>query len=209
MTYFNLGAFQRAVVTATPEARVWFDRGLTWLYGFNHEEAIVCFEKAVAADPGCVLAHWGIAHAIGPNYNKMWEVFTPEEKVAALARAHRALAEAKAALAGATPAERALVEALAHRFPDDPTVEDYGPWNDAFSASMRKVHEAFPDDLDVAAIFAEALMNRTPWKLWDLPGRKPAEGASTAEAQRVLERGLLRASPQPGTIRACCTCTST
>jgi tetratricopeptide (TPR) repeat protein len=190
MSYFDLGDYRREVVTATPDARPWFDRGLTWLYGFNHEEAIVCFEKAVAADPGCVLAHWGIAHAIGPNYNKMWEVFSPEEKVTGLARAHRALAEAQAGLPAATPAERALVEALAHRFPDDPAVEDYKPWNEAFSASMRRVHEAFPEDLDVAAIFAEALMNRTPWKLWDLPGRKPAEGASTLEAQRVLERAF-------------------
>ena len=156
-----------------------------------------------------MLAQWGIAHAIGPNYNKMWEFFAPDEKVTALARAHRALAEAKAGLGEATPAERALVEALAHRFPDDPAVEDYGPWNDAFSASMRRVHEAFPDDLDVAAIFAEALMNRSPWKLWDLPGRRPAEGASTAEAQRVLETRLRGAIRQPGTIRACCTCTST
>jgi tetratricopeptide (TPR) repeat protein len=190
MSYFDLGQYRRSVVTAGPEARVWFDRGLTWLYGFNHEEAIVCFDKAVAADPGCVLAHWGIAHAIGPNYNKMWEVFTPDEKVAALARAHRALNAAKAGLAGATPAERALVEALAHRFPDDPEVEDYGPWNEAFSASMRRVHEDFPEDLDVAAIFAEALMNRTPWKLWDLPARRPAEGASTDEARRVLEHAF-------------------
>lgn len=190
MSYFDLGRYRRNVVTAGPEARVWFDRGLTWLYGFNHEEAIVCFEKAIGADPGCVLAHWGIAHAIGPNYNKMWEVFTPDEKVAALARAHRALDAARAGLAGATPAERALVEALAHRFPVDPMVEDYGPWNDAFSASMRRVHGEYPDDLDVAAIFAEALMNRTPWKLWDLPARRPAEGASTEEARRVLERAF-------------------
>jgi tetratricopeptide (TPR) repeat protein len=190
MSYFDLGDYRREVVTAAPEARLWFDRGLTWLYGFNHEEAIACFEKAVAADPGCVLAHWGIAHAIGPNYNKLWEVFTPDEKVSALARAHRALAEAKAGMDGTTPAERALVEALAHRFPIDPAVEDYKPWNEAFSASMRAVHEAFPDDLDVAAIFAEALMNRTPWKLWDLPARRPAEGASTLEAQRVLEHAF-------------------
>jgi tetratricopeptide (TPR) repeat protein len=190
MSYFDLGHYRRGVVTAGPEARVWFDRGLTWLYGFNHEEAIVCFEKAIAADPGCVLANWGIAHAIGPNYNKMWEVFTPDEKVAALARAHDALTAAQAGLAGATPAERALVEALAHRFPVDPMVEDYGPWNEAFSASMRRVHEEFPEDLDVAAIVAEALMNRTPWKLWDLPRRRPADGSSTEEARRVLEQAF-------------------
>ncbi len=128
--------------------------------------------------------------------------------MAALERAHRALAEARKGLPAATPVERALVEALAHRFPDDPTVDDYKPWNDAFSASMRRVHESFPEDLDVAAIFAEALMNRTPWKLWDLPGRKPAEGASTEEARQVLERAFAGNRP-PGITRGCCTCTST
>jgi hypothetical protein len=79
----------------------------------------------------------------------------------------------------ATPAEHAILMALAARFPTDPTIEEYGPWNDAFAEEMRRVHAAFPDDLDVTAIFAEALMNRTPWKLWDLQARGPAEGAST------------------------------
>ena len=190
MSYFDLGSFHRSVSTRSPEAQRWVDRGLAWLYGFNHEEAIVCFEKAIAADAGCVIAHWGIAHAIGPNYNKLWSFFALDEKVSALACAHRALAAAKAAYGQAAPVERALVDALAERFPTEPAIEDYGPWNDAFAASMRKVYAAFPEDLDVVSIFAEALMNRTPWKLWDLTRRTPAEGASTAEAQTVLERAF-------------------
>jgi tetratricopeptide (TPR) repeat protein len=160
------------------------------MYGFNHEEAIVCFERVLAADPGCVMARWGIAHAIGPNYNKGWDFFSPDERVSALSQANQALADAKANSANATPMARAMVDALAHRFPTDPTIEDYGPWNDAFAAAMRKVYTAYVNDLDVAAIFAEALMNRTPWKLWDLKRRTPAEGASTAEAQKVLERAF-------------------
>lgn len=190
MSYFDLGTFHRRVTTASPDAQLWFDRGLVWLYGFNHEEAIACFEKALAADAGCVLACWGIAHAIGPNYNKLWEFFGPEEKVTALARAHQVLAVAKGAYVAATPVERAMVDALAHRFPTDPTIENYGPWNDAFAESMRTVYAAFPDDLDVTAIFAEALMNRTPWKLWDLRRGVPAEGASTSEARAALERAF-------------------
>ncbi len=190
MSYFDLGPFSRPIATSSFEAQAWFDRGLVWMYGFNHEEAIVCFERVLAADPSCVIARWGIAHALGPNYNKGWEFFSPAERVLVLSRAHQALADANAHRARATPMERAMVDALVHRFPTDPTIEDYGPWNDAFAAAMRKVHAAFADDLDVVAIFAEALMNRTPWKLWDLKRRTPADGASTAEAQTVLERAF-------------------
>ena len=190
MAYFDLGSFSRPIGTASSEAQAWFDRGLVWLYGFNHEEAIVCFERALAVDPGCVMADWGIAHAAGPNYNKVWEFFSPDERVSALSRAHQALVHAKENCATATPMERAMVDALAQRFPTDPTIEDYGPWNDAFAAAMRKVYAEFPDDLEVVAMFAEALMNRTPWKLWDLKRRMPADGASTGDAQSALERAF-------------------
>ncbi len=190
MSYFDLGSFHRPVTTDSPDAQLWVDRGMVWLYGFNHEEAIVCFEKSVAADATCVIAYWGIAHAIGPNYNKLWEFFTPDEKVTALTRAHQALSMARSVYGRATPMERAMVDALADRLPTDPAIEDYGPWNDAFAIAMRKVCAEFPDDLEVVTIFAEALMNRTPWKLWDLKRRMPAQGASTEEARAVLERAF-------------------
>lgn len=184
---FDLGTYARDLTAANAEAKRRFNQGLNWLFGFNHEAAVVEFEAAIALDPGCGLAHWGIAHAIGPNYNKPWEFFEPDERVAALERAHKAIAEAKALAGTLQPLENALIEALAHRFPDDPGIEDYGPWNDSFSDSMRKVYAAHRDDLDVVAIFAEALMNRTPWLLWDLTLGKPAEGASTQEARAALE----------------------
>lgn len=190
MTYYDLGSYGRNVTTTSPEAQLWFNRGLTWMYGFNHEAAIVCFQKAVSADPGCVMAHWGIGHAIGPNYNKAWGFFSPAEQAAALELAHASIA---AALTHpATPVESALIAALANRFPDSPDVEDYGPWNDGFADAMRSVRQAFPDDLDVTSIFAEALMNRTPWKLWDTAHGIPTEGSSTAEAQTLLEATFAR-----------------
>jgi tetratricopeptide (TPR) repeat protein len=192
MEYFDLGTHGRKVTTASPEAQRWFDRGLVWLYGFNHAEAIVCFEKALDHDPDCVMAHWGIAHAIGPNYNKLWEFFAPDEKVEALDKAHRSLERGQVAAERATPVERALLAALAARFPTDPGIEDYGPWNDGFAEEMRRVYAAFPEDLDVTAIFAEALMNRTPWQLWDMKTRGPAEGASTLEAKAALEGAFAR-----------------
>src|SRR5690606_7317167 len=77
---YDLGAFSRPIGTSSPEAQVWFDRGLNWCYGFNHDEAIRCFERAALADPDCAMAKWGIAYAAGCNYNKPWEAFLDGER---------------------------------------------------------------------------------------------------------------------------------
>ncbi|MEM1129785.1 MAG: tetratricopeptide repeat protein [Pseudomonadota bacterium] len=188
MTTYDLGNYGRKISTGSAEAQTWFDRGLVWTYAYNHEEAIICFEEALKADPGCAMAHWGIAYGIGPNYNKPWEAFEPEEQPQALDTARAALAKAQAAEAG--PVERALIDALAHRYPENAEIDSFEPWNDAYADAMRKLHQAYPDDLDVTALFAEAIMNRTPWALWDLPTGQPAEGADTAEAIAVLDRAF-------------------
>ena len=88
-----------------------------WSYAFNHEEAIRCFERAVEHDPGFALAHWGIAYAIGPNYNKPWEFFDPVDLAASLEKACDEVAAARACADGGAPVERALVEALGSRYP--------------------------------------------------------------------------------------------
>ena len=79
-SYFDLGSHSMAITASSQVAQTWFDRGLIWIYAYNHEEAIACFEKALEADPKCAMAHWGIAYAIGPNYNKPWEAFEEDEK---------------------------------------------------------------------------------------------------------------------------------
>ena len=85
--YYDLGSYGRTVTTASAEAQRWFDRGLAWSYGFNHGEAIRCFERALDADPACAMAHWGIAYAVGPNYNVAWDAFDETELPAVVARA--------------------------------------------------------------------------------------------------------------------------
>lgn len=185
-TYFDLGLYRRAM-TGTPDAQVWVNRGLAWTYGYHHEEAIVCFTRAAEIDPDCALAHWGVAYAIGPNYNKGWEDFEPREKGEALGIARAALDRAQAVKTKALPVEAALIDALEARYPADAAIEDYAPWHQGYSQAMRDVAHSFPDDLDVLALFAEALMNRTPWQLWDLPTGAPAEGADTLEAVSTLE----------------------
>jgi tetratricopeptide (TPR) repeat protein len=187
MEYFDLGQYSRAITTTLPSAQRWFNRGLIWVYAYNHEEAISCFKKALKDDPECAIAHWGIAYAIGPNYNKPWEAFGDEEKPDAVQIAKQSIIQAAALKDKGTPVEQALIEAISHRYPENFAVEDFAPWNDAYADAMRNVYQAFPTDLDVCSLFAEALMNRTPWQLWDLPSGQPAVGASTLEALAVLE----------------------
>ena len=86
---YDLGPYSRKVTTTSADAQRWFDRGLNWCFGYHHEEAVACFEKALEADPNCAMAHWGVAYAAGPNYNFPWEKQDPAGKAAALARAYR------------------------------------------------------------------------------------------------------------------------
>ncbi|MGW1956886.1 hypothetical protein ACWCPI_29740 [Streptomyces sp. NPDC001920] len=190
MDYYDLGTYSRPVTTSSDRAQLWFDRGLRWTYAFNHEEAVACFEAAAAADPDCAMAHWGIAYALGPNYNKPWEFFDEQDLARTVDRTHAAVELAHQQAATATPVERALIGALRARYPRAEAVEDCSIWNVPYADSMRAVYELAPDDPDVATLYADALMNLTPWQLWDLRSGEPAEGARTAEARAVLERAL-------------------
>ncbi|MFC8672374.1 hypothetical protein ACFUEN_06845 [Streptomyces griseorubiginosus] len=195
MEYYDLGSHRRPVTTESAEAQLWFDRGLVWTYAFHHEEAVACFEKAAAADPDCAMAHWGIAYALGPNYNKPWEFFDDRDLARTVERTHQAVESAhEKAAARATPVERALIGALRARYPQARPAEDCTVWNPPYADAMRAVHELAPDDADVAALYADALMNLTPWQLWDLRTGEPALGARTREARAVLERALASAT---------------
>ncbi|MFF5252851.1 hypothetical protein ACFY4K_12460 [Streptomyces leeuwenhoekii] len=188
--YYDLGTHGRPVTTSSPRAQTWFDRGLVWTYAFHHEEAVSCFEAAAAADPGCAMAHWGIAYALGPNYNKPWEAFDDRERARTVDRTHAAVERAHDLAAGASPVERALITALRARYPQARAVADCSVWNAPYAESMRAAYDLAPGDPDVAALYADALMNLTPWRLWDLRTGRPAEGARTLEAKEVLERAL-------------------
>ncbi|KAK4083369.1 hypothetical protein Purlil1_10780 [Purpureocillium lilacinum] len=190
--YYDLGTLHRPVTTADPAAQTWFDRGLVWSYGFNHEEAAKCFERVVALDPACAIGYWGLAYALGPNYNKPWELFGRRERQTTAERTHNAVEQALALAGDASPVESALIYALRHRYPTDqaPGKPEACIWNAAYADAMSAVAARFPDDLDVAALYADALMNLTPWNLWDIRTGEPARGARTVEVKRVLDRAL-------------------
>ncbi|KAI5923010.1 TPR domain protein [Camillea tinctor] len=188
--YYNLGSYRRSISTTNDDAREWFNRGLLWSYGFNHEESAKCFEHAIRCDSKCGMAYWGLAYALGPNYNKPWEFFDASELEATVRRTHQAVEQAKSCVVDATSVEKALVEALEYRYPEDHAGKDCSIWNKDYAEAMGKVYTAFPDDLDVAALYVDALMNLTPWQLWDINTGKPATGARTLEAKTILDRSL-------------------
>lgn len=185
--YFDLGNYHRPVETVAPQAQLWFDRGLVWAYAFNHEEAVRCFERALEHDPDLAIARWGIAYSVGPNYNKAWEAFDPVDLSASLSRARAELALADQGRASAV--EQGLIAALRMRFPED---LDAGRF--AYADAMKALASEYPDDIDVQALAADALVNVTAWALWDTATGEPAEGSRALEARRILEDAL--AGPQ-------------
>ncbi|OAN70701.1 hypothetical protein A8B78_04415 [Jannaschia sp. EhC01] len=192
MSTFDLGAHTRPVSTTSTQAQRWFDLGLNWCYGFNHEEGVACFHKALEHDPGCMMAHWGIAYGTGPFYNNVWRQFSAAEADAATRTCYTYIQLARA-LDG-TEVEHALVTALAKRFqlPHGVSGDTFDRWDDDYADAMRQVRTAYPDDDDVAALTAEALMTRTAWKLWDVRSGLPAPGSDVVEALGIIERSIAR-----------------
>ncbi|KAI5457094.1 TPR domain protein [Mariannaea sp. PMI_226] len=187
---FILPAFTRKITTTSPDAQKWVESGFIWCYGFNHAEAARCFEKALTFDPDCPLALWGLAFALGPNYNKPWNHFDKEDMRKTIKRCNEILTKA-AALSVGEPVEKALIQALLHRFPRDSGSElNHKVWNKDYAEAMTPVYNQYKDDLDVAVLYADALMNLAPWGLWDVRTGEPAPGTRTLETQEVLERAL-------------------
>ena len=201
--YYDLGNYARTITTSIEEAQIWFSRGLIWTYGFNHEAAIDCFERAIIYDENCAMAYWGLAYALGPNYNKPWEIYDKVDLEKTLKRTHDAAATAKRLAANAgSQIEKALADAIQLRYLKDSAVEDPARWGKLYADAMKGVYHQYGDDLDVIAFYADSLMNLTPWKLWDIHTGKPNPEAKTLEVQEVLEKALQRddALKHPGIL---------
>lgn len=178
----GVGAHHHKVSTSSAEAQRFFDQGMALIYGFNHEEAARSFRRAAELDPRMAMAHWGIALAVGPNYNE------PAIDLDRMKAAYAAIEKARQLAASAPARERAYIEALAQRFTLDPN-PDGKKLARAYADAMRELHRLYPDDLDAATLFADSLMNLNPWQLWTKDG-KPAAG--TEEIVAILEEVLRR-----------------
>ena len=184
----NLGVHTFPVGTSVERAQLFINQGLNLAYAFNHAEAARAFAEAARLDPTLAMAYWGHALVLGPNINA---TMTPEDEPKAFALVQKALS-----LKGrATPREQAYIDAVAARYTGKPEDRDNG--NRAFAEAMRRVVEAFPDDLDAQTLYAESLMNLRPWNYWTRDGVPYAE---TREVEASLTRVLAKHPSHPGAL---------
>ncbi|HMA12422.1 MAG TPA: hypothetical protein VKO83_11075, partial [Steroidobacteraceae bacterium] len=186
----NLGTLHFPVSTRHPLAQRYFDQGLKLAYGFNHAEAARSFRQAHSLDPQCALCYWGEALVLGPNINAPMDEASNAAALAALARA-------QALASSASARERDLISALARRYASDPKA-DRAALDAAYAEAMGKVAERYPRDADIALLYAEALMDLSPWDYWAAAGTRPK--GRTAEIVALLERVLRRQPDHPGAI---------
>lgn len=180
----GLGDLHHEVTTTSEGAQRFFDQGLRLTYGFNHQEALRAFKEAARLDPDCAMAYWGWALVLGPNLNlPMSADVVPQ--------AWQAMQDAVARKAGVSEVERGLIEALAERFTDDPQAER-APLDAAYAEAMGELYRRFPEDDDVATLYAAAIMNTSPWNYWNKDG---SPRGRTATLLDVLE-GVIARNPR-------------
>ncbi|MDG2355061.1 MAG: tetratricopeptide repeat protein [Paracoccaceae bacterium] len=192
MLSFNLGSQKFPVSTNSSDAQRYFDQGLNWCFAFNQEEGLACFRKGLELDPVCAMFHWGIAYAAGPFYNMPWVDFSEAETIECTAFCRTHINKALTLSKESEPLEFALVQALTQRVqkPKIVSKEEFDRWDDDYADAMRLINQDFPDNLEVMALFIEALMMRTPWRMWDVVTNLPPKNADTYEAIEVCERGI-------------------
>ena len=187
--YDNIGSHQHRITTSSPDAQKYFDQGLAFAYAFNHAEAIRAFRHAAELDRDCALCHWGIAFALGPNINAPITEEAAREAWPAIQRARELAPKA-------SDKERAFIDALAARYAEDPRAAR-APLDAAYAKAMRSVTERFADDDDAATLYAQSLMDTSPWNYWEKDGRPRA---NTPDVLNALERVLARNPKHAGAI---------
>ena len=185
----GLGDLHHPVSTSNPQAQQFFDQGLRLIYAFNHDEAARSFQRASELDPKLAIAYWGIAEAVGPNYNDP----ASDDR---FKQAHEAIQKAVDMSANASPSERDYIQAMTKRFPAEPN-SDRRKSAEEYRDAMREVVKKYPDDLDAATLFAESGMNLHPWGLWHHDGTPEA---GTEEVVSTLESVIRRDPSHMGAV---------
>jgi tetratricopeptide (TPR) repeat protein len=185
----GIGDLHHPVSTKNTQAQQFFDQGLRLIYAFNHDEAARSFNRAADLDPTLAIAYWGVAEAVGPNYN---DPASDERFV----EAHNAIQKAADLSGNASPVEQAYIQAMALRFPADPKA-DRRQAAEAYHDAMRELAKKFPDDLDAATLFAESGMDLHPWGLWHHDG---SPEAGTEEIVATLESVVKRDPDHMGAV---------
>ena len=190
----GLGTFSRKITTSNPEAQAFFDQGFQLMYAFGKNDALRSFREAWKRDPACAMCYWGEAWAWGPNLN---QPMSPQDAAFAQAAAQKAVALKD----GATPVERALIDAMAIRYVADAGASSRTGRDKAYADAMGHVYEEYPDDLDVGSLYADALFLLEP-RPGPPPGRRPRltnfDAPHIKRLHEVLERMLARDPRHPG-----------
>jgi tetratricopeptide (TPR) repeat protein len=186
----GLGSITYKITTGNERAQAYFDQGLRLAYAFNHGEAQRAFRMAQKLDPDCAMCFWGEALVLGPNIN------LPMQEDA-VAPAYAAAQMAKALAGKTSPREQGLISALASRYSGDLKAAR-APLDAAYAAEMAKIAEQFPDDDEIATLYAEAVMDLSPWDYWKPGGREP--NPQSVPIVPTLERVLARNPNHPGAI---------
>ncbi|HEY3119686.1 MAG TPA: hypothetical protein VGL15_03620, partial [Vicinamibacteria bacterium] len=176
----NLGSYAFPVTTKSKDAQLFVNQGVNLAYGFNHAEAGRAFREAARLDPDCAMAHWGQALVLGPNINVP---MSPEDEP----KAYEAAQKAVALKSNASPREQAYIDAVAQRYTGK--AEDRKTRDRAYADAMGELARRYPDDLDAATMYAEALMDLRPWNYWTGDGHPyPETGDVIANLEKVLAR---------------------
>lgn len=185
--YHNLGTLHYPITTAVPLAQWYFDQGLRLYYAFNHQEAIRSFQEGARLDPDCAMCYWGIALAYGPNINAPMDAASGRFAYAAIQQAGQHVNRV-------SNREQALIRALATRYTAEPPA-DRAELDAAYSRAMADVAQRFADDPEVKTLYAESLMDLSPWAYWAADG-KPKPNTTTLLSQ--LEQVLAAEPDHPG-----------
>src|SRR4051812_22614363 len=186
----GLGGVTYRITTANELAQSYFNQGLRLTFAFNHGEAQRAFRKAQKLDPDCALCFWGEALVLGPNIN------LPMQEDA-VAPAFLAAEKARMLAPKATPREQALIAAVSTRYAKDAKA-DRMPLDAAYALAMEKVAAQFPDDNEIAVLYAESVMDVSPWNYWQPGGHEPNQ--QSGPIVPTLERVLARNPDHPGAI---------
>ncbi|MEZ5039576.1 MAG: hypothetical protein R2828_06780 [Saprospiraceae bacterium] len=177
----GLGSLRFPITTNSELAQKYFEQGFKLTVGFNHAEAVRSFRYAIKQDENCAMCYWGLAYALGPNYNAVME---PE----VVTVAYTAVQNALKLKDKVTPKEAAFIEAMATRYPMAP-VDDRSTYDQAYVAAMRQVKQQLPDDEEATTLLAEAIMDTHPWDLWEKSGDiKPWTGEILSLLESVLTK---------------------
>jgi len=136
--------------SASGEAQAHFLRGVSILHSFGWKQAKLEFQAAQKLDPDFALAYWGESLCYNHPLISEWDRATPQ---AILNRLGKNLEERLSK--APTEREKGFIRAIDALFFGD---GDTQVRRTAYMQSMRRMHQSFPKDDEVAAFYALSLL---------------------------------------------------